>query len=251
MARRWMGLVFALTFLQCLPGLAQSPLGRIEGTIQTETGQLIRGARVTAAPVKAPPDGALGRPFFAISAPDGTFVLDQIPGNVYSICGEVVGSELLDPCMWSATPTTVDLSDGATHSGIVIALAQGRFVHVRVTDSGQLLRKSEKRNAGAQPFFMHLLGPHGPIPVMPIIDYDSGRTFRTVVPFDTQFTLRINSGTLQMLDKAGKPLTNIGTQQPAQNGGAQPPAQNANYQQAFKIGKADAPPTFEFSVRQP
>jgi hypothetical protein len=248
MERGWIGLAFALTFLPCL---AQSPLGRIEGTVQTEAGQPIRGARIAAAPVQPPPDGSLGQPYFAISAPDGTFVLDQVPANVYSMCGQIVGSELLDPCIWSATPTTADLSAGGTRSGISITLAQGRFVHVRIADSAQLLHKADKGESGAQPFSMYVMGPRGPISLVPVVDDDNGRTFRTVVPFGTRLKLQIVAGTFAMQDKAGKPLSKGIVQPPPLNGKPQPPVQSSDFQHPFKISKADAPLTFEFTVTQP
>jgi hypothetical protein len=273
---RTAGLISAL----CLPGSAQLSLGRIEGKVQIGSGQPVAGASVMATPIQTPADGSLSQPFYAVSADDGTFVLDKIPANVYWICGRVFGSELLDPCTWSASPVTVNLSDGAAHSGIAVTLAQGRFVHVRVGDASHLLQKAD-RDPAAAPFLVYITGPKGTMPaahlpqkwgagasgVPPfpvyflgtrfltlaalVADDNGGRTFEVVAPFDTDLTLIVNSGTLQMLDKAGKPLSKGIVQPPPLNGKPQPPIQSPDFQQPFKISKADAPLTFEFTVTQP
>lgn len=212
---------------------AELPTGRIEGKLQTESGEPVVGAVVTAAPRQAPADGSLGRPFQAISGADGTFVLPQVPANVYWICANLAGSQLLDPCSWSAEPPSVDISDGSTRSEINIILQQGAFAYIRVQDAKRALQIDKKTGRASSALMIGVFGPRGMARARQVLDDDQGHTFRILVPFDTPLQLQINPGQLQMADRAGKPLAGSDLKQP------------------FTIKKQDPPTTFDFSIQVP
>lgn len=222
--------VCGLGLALCVPGMAALPLGRITGNVQTANGKAVRGAVVTAAPIVPPADGSMGRATRAISAADGTFVLDQVPAGQYWICAAVAGSQLLDPCQWSASPVTVTLSDESTHTGVAITLQKGTFIHIRVDDSAHLLRPIAKSGIAPAPFFVKMWGLHGPMPVMPLFDDDNGRTFRAVVPFDTPVRLRTIAPNLQVADQTGKML------------------QASDLNQQLTVEKNDPPVVLHYSV---
>lgn len=216
---------------------AALPAGSIQGQIQTESGEPVAGALVIAAPSQAPADGSLGRLFQTVSAADGTFILNQIPGNVYWMCANLAGSQLLDPCGWSATPPTVDISEGGARTRVMVTLRQGTFVHIRINDSGYAMpaiaKLGGKAGVGGAPLTIQVGGARGIQQAQPVLDDDRGHLFRILVPFDTPLQLNLNPGQLRMSNQAGKQLTGSDLRQP------------------FTVKKGDPPATFQFSVQAP
>ncbi len=237
--------VWGLAAVLVLPA-AMSAAGRIEGKLQTESGAPVAGAKLIASPVLPPADGKLGKQVSAVSGEDGSFAFDQVPAGQYRICGTVAGSDLLNPCEWSNPVPTIDLAEGATSSGNVITLTKGTYVHVRVTDKGHWLRKKDTR-----PFLLNVWGPLGPRSLALVADDNDGRTFRTLVPFDTDVRLGVTPGALQVSDQAGKVLADGNSSVTAPTGNGQTGGKDAGFQQSFRVGKKDTPKTFQFTVGKP
>jgi len=131
------------------------------------------------------------------------------------------------------------LSQGDTRTGLEVTLQRGAPAYIRIGDAQQLLRKAEKGPDFGPPLLIQIDGVRGGVRAMPVSDDDNGRTFRVVVPFDTDMTLRIRPGKLLLRDKTGKQLT---------DGGVQAPGKRNDYSQTFRIGKQERGKTFEFAV---
>jgi hypothetical protein len=222
-----------LGFLSTVIGWAQLPVGSISGQLQTESGQPVAGALVTAAPAKAPADGSMGQSVQTVSASDGTFSLNQVPGNVYWMCANLAGSKLVDPCSWSPSPPTADISGGGSQTGVVLTLKQGVFVHFRVSDSSHALQGGKAGGPITAPFLIQVWGPRGMQPAQRIIDDDQGHTFRILAPFAAPLHFQMNPGQLKLLDQTGAQLT------------------GSALQQQFTVNKGDPPLVFQFSVQAP
>jgi hypothetical protein len=231
-----LGLLTCAVVCSTLSG-AELPTGTIQGRVQTEAGKPVAGALVTAAPKKAPADGSLGKPFHVVSKPDGTFVFEQIPGNTYWLCARLSGSELLDPCAWSTTPPTVDISDGTPSKDTAITLKEGAFIHVRVTDPSHLVSTPSSASNGkadvktkSTPLLLQVLGPRGLRQLQRVFDDDDGHVYRILVPFDTPLKLLMSPGALKVVDKNQNQL-------------------KASDQQQFTIPKGSTPSPFQFAVQ--
>src|SRR6266511_345944 len=119
-----------MLFLSCSYLMAQfGPLtGSIRGVVVNEGGGPIEGAFVVAD--RIPP--AIRFSQTAKSGPGGAFQVDGLPPGTYRFCVQVPGDDLLDPCHWSATQTTVTLSAGQTSAGNRIVLKRASKLQIRI-----------------------------------------------------------------------------------------------------------------------
>jgi hypothetical protein len=130
-----------------LTGLCgQVSASSIAGIVTTQDGQPVKGARILMQPQSA--GSAMGKNSQP-SAADGGFNVDSLAAGSYTLCVQVPGTQLLDPCRWSATPPTVMVSDSQTITGLQINLQQGALIKVHVNDTGGFLNIHEGRTPGA------------------------------------------------------------------------------------------------------
>jgi hypothetical protein len=118
----------------------QSPIGQgpvtpltqtavIAGTVVSETKDArLSGAIVTA--YRRSPETPVYRSQSTTDA-NGAFSLGSLPAGTYNICVQVPGSNYLDPCTWTTSPTSVVVADGKTVGGNTIRLISGGILKVR------------------------------------------------------------------------------------------------------------------------
>src|SRR5713226_7408872 len=94
-----------------LPGLAQSPAGKISGVVVGDDGKLL------SAVVTANKQGGSVGSARAETASDGSFTLSGLPAGTYGLCASVKGAGYLDPCAWSAMILTVPVNAGQAVTG--------------------------------------------------------------------------------------------------------------------------------------
>jgi hypothetical protein len=103
--------------------------GSLAGSVVDGGGAPITGALVTALRNTLPP--ASGR---AISGANGTFVINAVPAGGYTLCVQVLGSAFLDPCEWSLSPVTANVTGGQSTAGVQLKLTAGAIVPIRLND---------------------------------------------------------------------------------------------------------------------
>src|SRR5437868_7094986 len=80
----------------------------IQGTVLASDGSPLASAVVTALRAMVAPQLRQS----AVSAPNGSFSLQNLPEGTYRLCVQARGGTHLDPCLWSTTQTDVVLPAG-------------------------------------------------------------------------------------------------------------------------------------------
>jgi hypothetical protein len=194
----------ALLVLSVAPLMGQNPSkgGNIQGTVFGETGGPVVGALVTASRA-APAFSQTAR-----SGPGGAFDLDGLPAGAYTLCVQVPGAGHLDPCRWSATPTTVTLSAGQISAGNRLVLKRASVLQVRIQDPDQYL---SPRSAFVDPpqLLLGVLTPVGATSPAILSSTDrSGRTYEIAVAFDTPLTVAVSGKHVRITDTQGAAIQN-------------------------------------------
>src|SRR5947207_1088061 len=129
-----------LLILHCAPIQAQfGPLtGTIRGAVVDEGGGPIAGAFVVADRLEP----ATRFSQASTPGPGSAFEINGLPPGTYRLCLQDPTGGHLDPCFWSATPTTVTLTAGGTSAGNNIVFKKGSSLQIRIEDPRHLLSPS-------------------------------------------------------------------------------------------------------------
>lgn len=74
---------------------------------------------------------------------DGSFELTGLNPGIYRLCVQQMGSALLDPCEWSETPVTVQLSRGGVLEGVDVRVEFGEMLRIAIEDPQETLKAEE------------------------------------------------------------------------------------------------------------
>lgn len=201
-----------LSFLTLVAALfaAAAATGSINGTAVSPEGEPVSSAWISAVRID------VSEPFFqhALSAPDGTFNLINLPAGKYRLCFQLPTSEYLNPCVWSARQADMTLADGQELTGQQIQVARGAFLRVRINDPNKRLKAAkEKVGAGKEP--PPLLGVWAPnglfLPLDMAAEDENGKNFQLLVPLNTPLRLSIGGGAVQLENEARTALPAQGT----------------------------------------
>jgi hypothetical protein len=205
-----------------LPPSAWAAAGNIavKGSVVDDSGKPVANAGVLisyAAPADAlrstPPPVLTGRLAAAAkSDSNGDFSVSQLTPGEYIACAEGA-PDLLDPCHWSASPTTFTVSGSQTVSGLKIVVAKGAVLSIHVNDPGGLL-KSPSGVAGPVDFDLqlHIVTDRGLHHIVSITAQSAnGRDYAITIPFDTPITLRILAAHFTVNDPTGNVFAPTGT----------------------------------------
>jgi hypothetical protein len=206
---------------QILP--AQS-LGSVSGTVVGDDGKTL-AATVTANRTSAPL--ARGR---ADAGPGGGFTISNLPAGTYTLCVAVKGRGYLDPCAWSTTAPTVQLSAGQAVTGYRLTVNKGAVVHVRLNDTAGVLNATATAAASiqAQPLVPPAtvtpdrpVPPHMQIgffttlhlfePLAPTGKDATGTDLEGTIPFGTPVSLHISGTAVHITDQLGATVDPAGS----------------------------------------
>lgn len=184
----------------------------LTGRIYTDQGPPVGGIAVIVQPIVAAPTGLVTYP--ALTDAQGKFVVTVPAGASYSVCAGSPNQGLLNSCEWSAQQSVVQVAASATAAQIVLTLATGTVMHLRVADSAGLLARpgvaataSGKATApAADPPAVQfgLWDATGHYHLVPLTSGDDkGVNFEILVPLNADFKLTTQGTSIQVADQAG------------------------------------------------
>jgi len=228
---------FILIFSLAIPSaIGQIATASIQGTaLDAKSGKPIPAALVIASRTGAPAFSKNTR-----SGGDGAFQIQGLATGTYSLCVQVPGDQYLDPCLWDANPSTVNLATIQNVTGISLKVTAASVLNVQIQDKQNLLTQSTK-DARHPDLSIGVWGPrglfypahraNGPAAAPPFFGSPATYSYRLAVPRDITLQFHITSHDLKLGDAGGAAL----------------PA-NAS-QQAFQHATGDAnPKSFAFTV---
>jgi hypothetical protein len=119
------GVTVTLIQIKSTPGMSStSPTGN--GTVTTT---VIAGASTSGGTTNVT----------ASAAKDGTFSAAGLATGQYAVCVQDPAAEVIDPCLWSDSRTTVGVTAGSLSSGLVVRVKKASIVSVRLNDTAQAL----------------------------------------------------------------------------------------------------------------
>ncbi len=139
------------------------------------------------------------------TAADGTFSFANLNAGTYLLCAQVPHGTLIDPCQWTAALPHVTVTSPTSISSITLTMRSGYRLPIRVDDAQGLLSANEGKTAGA-----HLLigvngGYHFETAVIDSTD-SAGRNVSILVPFDTSFSVSVQSRFFKLQDATGNAI---------------------------------------------
>jgi hypothetical protein len=138
------------------------------------------------------------------SKADGTFSIPDIPAGKYEICVDAPQENVLDPCLWSLTPSAVTVPASGSVSGLQIEVNTGYMLRVHVKDPQAALQPT-KGGIGGDELAIHVSAPNGRYVNFRALSLaPSEREHYLLVPFGQTLTLTISSSTLALSDGNSK-----------------------------------------------
>jgi len=139
------------------------------------------------------------------TATDGTFSFASLQAGTYLLCAQVPHGTLIDPCQWTTTLPHISVATSTSTSSITLTMRSGYRLPIRVDDAQGLLSANEGKTAGA-----HLLiGVNGRYHFdTAVIDStdSAGRNVSVLVPFDTSFSVSVQSRFFKLQDATGNTI---------------------------------------------
>ena len=208
--------LFAVSFFLAAPLVSQPSSGvmRISGWVRDEAG----------APVRAVVKALRGpKTLEALTGGAGAFSFDSLEAGTYRFCVSPLGTDWVDPMARRdargkapAAPNplvdscevqdraypAVTLAGNLSRQGLVLTVRRGRWLLVRVKDPQKLLPEPKGRRAGTE-MRVRVAGGNGLVRELPMVARDGdGRTYGTIVPFESPHQLSISSSGFQFQDSA-------------------------------------------------
>jgi hypothetical protein len=191
-----------------LAGFIKAATG-ITGVV-TDGSQPVRRARVSAVQVLNPLPGALNPTTLAQAADDGTFLFTDLAPGSYRVCAEALQVDLLNPCDWSSSPVAVEVIDGGQPASATVTLDKGAWVEINIDDPDRKYRDNEQPGIGAT-LIVGVWTPSGVfLPAQDLKEDKKGRTYRLLVPFDTDLKLLVRGQQVQLENDKGKKIRHTG-----------------------------------------
>ncbi len=187
----------------------------VAGAVIAEGGSPVSGAIVTltAIPATNPPNANF-QPInkSAPAGQDGSFSLTSLPAGTYRLCAQMPrASGLLDPCLWTTTPTVVTLATGQAAQKQTITMPKGRLLKLHIDDPGGLIAQNEGKTPGAG----MIVGIGGPVNIFTPFFVDgtssTGRDQSILVPYNTPLKIVVHSSFYSMADAGGKAVPTSST----------------------------------------
>lgn len=175
--------------------------GSVSGMLRTNDGIPVEGAVVMAR--SQSPSNKQKPLTSARSGADGSFTISGLPRGRYEICVRDRKQGLLDPCRWSSSPPSVDLTASDQYHLPVITLRKGRLLQVHIVDDSGHLLASPQRGADV---LVGVWNDDGFFVTIPLKTSDSkSRLHVQYVPVDKPIQLSVSSQSNIIADENGVP----------------------------------------------
>ena len=186
---------------------AQSPGGRITGTILTAAGKPAAKHNVIVQVRPAKPGDPI-TPFTrtATTAADGTFTLLGVPNGTFSICPLPPDDTSVSPCNWSTEPRVTVASSKAV-SVPPIRLLPSTDLYVRVNDTNGAFAAAKGKTLG-DAISLAVRAPNGRMyPIPQTASSAAGTDHHLHVPTGADLVFTAFSTQLSMTDAAGASIS--------------------------------------------
>jgi hypothetical protein len=179
------------------PATARAQTGGLRGTVTTSTGTPLPKAFIVATNKKSN--------YNTRSGADGSFTLSGLAAGTYRVCVQALDGSLLDPCQWSATPTSVTVSSGQTTAVGTIQVLAGQRLYVNLQDvAGVLAVYGNGQKPGAH-VLVGVWSASGLFHPFRLRSKNSGMwSLDLVVPFATPLNITVSSADFALTDNQGK-----------------------------------------------
>jgi hypothetical protein len=201
--------IAVISLVGVLCSAATTTTGSIAGTLVSDTGAPIRGAKITVnatAPVKSQSQGPAVTGLLqgsAVTAADGSFSVTKLAAGTYTICAQAGLAAQIDPCHWSQTPPQATISAGQNLSGIKISLKKGAIFNVRIDDPKHYLN-APSSVAGIPHISLGVYTPSGQYYPAYLTGKDAtGSNYSLTIPQNTTLRFAISSKHVKLQDSKG------------------------------------------------
>jgi len=123
----------------CVLAVSASANSTVSGSLETTTGKPILASITLHDISTARTQGQIPFDRQFASKSDGTFTVTGVPAGQYQVCVDAPQENVLDPCLWSTTPTVVTVPATGNVTGLAIKVATGSTLRVHVNDPQALL----------------------------------------------------------------------------------------------------------------
>jgi len=205
---RWHGWLLAFTLLCSAPGLQAAS---IAGVVRDAEREPVPNASIYAVNLteNSTARESKTKVLLATTDFDGQFAFDELPAGTYRICVDKPHMLLLNPCEWG-TPPEVVLVDAQSAERIVIPVAYGKAVRVRLDDPEDALAVSAAAKQGDPLVGLAVLDAGGTLhDLRPQAKGRKGKEYEIVVPADTALQLVVNSRNAEFEQSAAESKTKL------------------------------------------
>ena len=200
--------ICTLTGMICAAtAIAQTPIGRITGSILTADGKPA-AKHIVIVQVRAAKPGDPITPFTqtATTASNGTFALSGVPNGTYSICPLPPDDTAVSPCNWSTEPR-ITVASGKAVSAPPIRLLPSSDFYVRINDTSGAFAGAKAKTPG-DPISLAVRAPNGRMYLIPQTAASAaGADHHLHVPTGADLVFTAFSSQLSMVDAAGAPIS--------------------------------------------
>ena len=195
------GLLIGFLFSAAAGSLFAQGTASISGTMIGDDGATLAGIVTIHRMV---PPLASGR---VEAGKDGSFTISNLPAGTYAVCATVQGRRYMDPCAWSAAPTTVQVSAGQAVTGYQLTLNKGEPVQVRLNDPGSALAAVAQPNQTVPHVLLGFFTTRGLFePLVETGKDATGHNLQGFIPPNTPVPLYVGGKGVQVADSTGKAL---------------------------------------------
>jgi hypothetical protein len=140
------------------------------------------------------------------TANDGSFSVGGLATGQFAVCVKDPNATVIDPCLWTDSQTTVNVTSGNLSSGLLVRVKKASSVSVQVNDTAQAL---VQRPTDAYPPHV-LVGAFdargGFHPAQPIQKNSAGISYRLAIPVDSPVRVTVYSAQVQLASSSNVSL---------------------------------------------
>jgi hypothetical protein len=205
----------------------------ILGSIVDDSGKPVQAnvriSKLGGSSIKGGPPTSVG----VRTAVDGTFGFPSLGAGTYVLCAQALAGNYLDPCIWSASPPTVNVAVGQLIKGFAIVARKGASVNIRLADDDHVLLPTITPNTAlslvkppqAAPYVqVGVLTLHKTLEPAPLVGADAnGLNHQATIPSGQPVEIHAMGQGVTMTDSNGAALNIAGARFTVNQAATDPP----------------------------